>query len=130
MQKIKLKFIIIHWLPVFLWCGVIYYLSSVPSLRSDFSDSMDLVLRKFAHITEFAILTALFFRASFERFGKKKALLYAVLFAVTFAFTDEYHQTFVLGRSGNVKDIFIDSLGIFLSMFLIDKKFSDVSIKR
>jgi len=130
MQKIKSKFIISYWLLVFLWCGVIYYLSSVPSLRSDFSDNTDLVLRKFAHITEFAILTALFFRAAFQSFDKKRALLYAVLFAVTFAVTDEYHQTFVLGRSGNLRDVFIDSLGIFLSVFLIDKKLPDVSIKR
>jgi len=119
-----------YWLPVLLWCVLIYYLSSVPSLRTDFPSEWDYMLRKLAHITEYAVLTFLFFRAAAQSIGVRRALACAVLFAFAFALSDEYHQTFVAGRSGNAVDVTIDSLGIFLSVFLIDKRFLDVSIKK
>lgn len=126
----KVKIVIFYWFPVFLWCALIYYLSSIPSLRSELPNYLDLLFRKIAHITEFAVLTILFFRAASLNMGRRRALFYAVLFAFTFASSDEYHQTFVYGRSGNAGDVIIDSMGIFLSVFLIDKRFLDVSIKK
>lgn len=61
---------------------------------------------------------------------KRRAIAYATLFAFTFALSDEYHQSFVFGRSGNATDVAIDSLGIFLSVLLIDKRYLDASIKK
>ena len=110
------------WLPVFLWCAVIYYLSSVPNLKSDLPNQWDFVFRKIAHITEYAVLTFLFFRASSKNLNYRKAISYSALFSITFALTDEYHQLFVFGRTGNLGDVFIDSLGVFLAVFLIYKK--------
>jgi len=130
LNKKQKRLIVFYWLPVLFWCAGIYYLSSIPGLRSDFPDNWDLVLRKIAHISEYAILTFLFFRAAAQNIGKRRAIAYAALFALTFALSDEYHQTFIAGRSGNGVDVTIDSLGIFLSVFLIDKKFLDASIKK
>ncbi|MCK5413324.1 MAG: VanZ family protein [Candidatus Pacebacteria bacterium] len=111
------------WLPVFLWCGLIYYFSSMPSLKSDFSNDVDFVLRKIAHMSEYGILTFLFFRASIgQKLYFKKAIVYSVIFSIVFAVTDEYHQLFVYGREGSLRDIFIDSLGVFFVAFLIYKK--------
>ena len=110
------------WLPVLLWCAIIYYLSSLPSLKSDLPNQWDFVFRKIAHIMEYAVLTLLFFRASSKNLNYKKAISYSALFSITFALTDEYHQLFVFGRGGNLGDVLIDSLGVFLAVFLIYKK--------
>jgi len=126
----KTKTLFSYYLPVLLWCAVIYFLSSIPSLKSGFPDTMDLVLRKAAHITEFATLFFITFRALRTKFGKKKAAFLSVLFSIVFALADEYHQTFVFGRNGSLRDAFIDSIGIFLACFLVDKKRRNVSIKK
>ncbi len=122
--------IIALWLLVFFWCAVIYYLSSIPSLKSELPNRLDFIFRKIAHITEYGILTFLFFRAAAQNFSFRKSIAYAAVFSITYAITDEYHQFFVFGRSGSLIDVFIDSLGIFLAVFLIDKKLINVSIKR
>jgi len=113
---------IILWLPVFLWCAVIYYFSSIPNLKSDLPSQWDFILRKIAHITEYAVLTFLFFRASSENLSRKKSMAYAVFFSIIYALTDEYHQLFVFGREGSIGDVFINSLGVFLAVFLIYRK--------
>lgn len=120
----KVKIVLLYWLPVFLWCVLIYYLSSLPSLRSDFSDSWDVILRKSAHITEFAILTFLLYRASALHFSRKNSIVFVALFAFIFSLTDEYHQTFVDGRSGNFRDVMIDAVGISLALCFIKSKAS------
>ena len=52
-----------RWLPVLVWAGVIFAFSSVPSLNSGLG-TLDLVLRKGAHMTEYAILGMLLVRAT------------------------------------------------------------------
>jgi len=118
----KTKNIITLWFPILFWCAVIYYLSSIPGLKSDLPNQWDFIMRKIAHITEYAILTFLFFRASSKNLNYKKAISYSALFSIIFALTDEYHQLFVFGRGGNLRDVLIDSLGIFLMVFLIYRK--------
>jgi len=122
MSNSKIKNLITFWIPVFLWCAVIYYFSSIPSLKSDLSGQWDFIFRKIAHITEYAVLTFLFFRASSKNLNFRRAIYYTTLFSITFALTDEYHQLFVFGRQGSLNDILIDSLGVFLAVFLIYKK--------
>jgi len=124
------RVILFYWLPVFIWCVCIYSLSSVPNLRSDFPGNLDLILRKICHVGEYAILTYFFYRAAAQSMGRRRALGYAALFTFTFAFTDEYHQSFVVGRNGNLVDVTVDSLGVFLSVFLIDKRYLDASMKK
>ncbi|MFA7169835.1 MAG: VanZ family protein [Candidatus Paceibacterota bacterium] len=130
MSNWKLKIILKYWLPVLLWCAGIYCLSGIPSLRSELPGGWDYALRKISHLTEYAFLTFLFFRAATQSMDKRRAIAYATLFAFTFALSDEYHQSFVFGRSGNATDVAIDSLGIFLSVLLIDKRYLDASIKK
>lgn len=129
-SKIDYERLLKYWLPVFLWCSVIYYLSSVPDLKSDLPNRWDFVLRKIAHMMEYGVLAFLSFRAFSQGQSLRRSLAYAVIFSLTYALTDEYHQTFVGGRSGSLNDVFIDSLGIFLSVFIIDKKLINVSIKK
>ena len=124
-KKIIIQFFKL-WLPVIIWCGVIYFFSDQPYLKSGLASEFDLFFRKLAHIAEYAILTVLLFRAYFKSNGlaRKEAIAFAIIFSLTYAFTDEYHQTFVLGREGCLKDVVVDSLGIFAAglFFLRNKK--------
>lgn len=123
MSNSKVNNIIKFWLPVFFWCAVIYYFSSIPNLKSDLPNQLDLIFRKIAHMAEYGILTVLLFRAYFKSngFTIKRSISFAIIFALTYAFTDEYHQLFVFGREGSLADVFIDSLGVFFAAFLIYK---------
>ena len=49
------------WLPVIVWAGVIFAFSSVPSLGTGLG-TWDLVLRKLAHVSEYAVLGLLLAR--------------------------------------------------------------------
>jgi VanZ family protein len=91
------------WAPVVLWAGLIFTLSSIPSLDSGLG-TWDLVLRKLAHAAEFAVLGALLYRAV----RREPA---AVLLASLYALTDELHQSVVSGRQGSPVDWLIDSAG-------------------
>ena len=122
MSNSKIICIIKFYLPILLWCAIIYYFSSIPSLKSDLPNQWDLIFRKIAHLTEYAVLTFLFFRATYKSLSFKKAISYSALFSLTYALTDEYHQLFVFGRGGNLGDVLIDSLGVFLAVFLIYRR--------
>jgi VanZ family protein len=98
------------WLPVVLWAGVIFALSSVPSLSSGLG-GWDYVLRKCAHITEYAVLGLLLARA----IGREApAFVAGVLYAVS----DELHQSFVRGRHASPVDVAIDSVGLLIGLAL------------
>lgn len=101
------------WLPVLVWAGLIFVFSSIPNLKTGLEQ--DFLLRKIAHIVEFAILTFLLYRATTkEGFKTKRAIIYSFIVALFYAFSDEYHQSFVLGRHSSLKDVGIDSIGILL----------------
>ena len=99
-----------HWLPVLLWAGVIFALSSIPSLGTGLG-TWDLVLRKGAHMTEYAVLAALLLRA-LER--EVPTLTLGVLFAAS----DELHQAFVRGRHAALLDVAIDTGGLLVGLLV------------
>ena len=101
------------WLLVIVWAEIIFLLSAVPSLASPFGPWYDFVLRKIAHVGEYAFLTVLLldaFRASGVE--RKRAFFYAGVSAFLYALSDEWHQTFVPGREGSLRDVGIDALGV------------------
>ncbi len=109
-----MKKFIKNWLLVFIWAGLIFFLSSLPYLESGLDQ--DFSLRKIAHVLEYAILTFLLIRA----FGikNKYGITVSIIIALLYAVSDEYHQTFILGRNGKLIDIGIDSIGILLTSLL------------
>ena len=98
------------WLPVVLWCVVIFAFSAVPSLGTGLG-TWDLALRKLAHVTEYAILAILLVRACRR---PPLALLLGVLYSVS----DEFHQTFVRGREGRPRDVLIDTIGLTIGLLV------------
>jgi VanZ family protein len=101
------------WLPVVAWAALIFGLSSIPSLGSGLG-TWDLVLRKLAHVTEYAVLGALLVRA----LGREAP---AVCLAVAYAVTDELHQRFVSGRHSSPLDVLIDGAGVALGVLLFSR---------
>lgn len=102
-----------RWLPVFLWAIVIFYLSSLPSLISVERNILDFILKKGAHVTEYAIFFFLLKRA-LNSYPK------AFLIGLFYAFTDETHQLFVPGRTGMIRDVLLfDLLGLTLSWLIL-----------
>ena len=96
------------WLPVAAWAAVIFAFSSVPSLSSGLG-GWDLVLRKLAHVTEYAILGALLLRAT------RRPWL-ALCIAALYAASDEVHQHFVEGRHAALLDVAIDTVGALVGI--------------
>ena len=76
-------------------------------------------IRKTAHVTEFFLLAAFVALPLYVyRVRGVWLSITAGIFCLSFAALDEYHQSFVTGRGPQAKDILIDSIGIFLGIFV------------
>jgi VanZ family protein len=79
--------------------------------------SVQLVVRKCAHLTEYAILAVLLFRALRQRREQMlPAAITAFLIAAIYATLDEFHQSFVASRTASAWDVTIDCLGAFVGL--------------
>lgn len=103
------------WLPVFLWAVVIFTFSSIKQVKVSEFFFWDFIIKKAAHVTEYAILYGFIFRAT----GKKYPLSF--ILTMLYAASDEYHQTFVLGRTGRFLDLGFDLSGANISAYIIWK---------
>ena len=112
MQRVRVT-VLVRWLLVVWWMGVIFALSATPSLASPFEPVYDFILRKLAHVTVYMVLTLLVYGALRQHMAHPThAWLLAMCVAAVYAGSDEWHQTFVPGRAGTVRDVMIDSMGI------------------
>jgi VanZ family protein len=81
--------------------------------------------RKCAHLTEYAILAGLFWRALRKPAGFRtlpwlwREAFWAIVFVAFYAMSDEFHQSFVPGREGKVTDVLIDTTGAALGMMFL-----------
>lgn len=124
--------------------GVIFYFSSRTAsvsanqssrilewLNKIFGASVtDFIVRKTAHFLEFTGLCVLFNSALYFTKAKRQLILSTILTSL-YAITDEVHQIFVDGRSCELRDWAIDSLGAicgaigFFILFIIIKKITE-----
>ena len=75
-------------------------------------------IRKLAHYSIYLLL-GIFIYNIFLLTGVKHKVLLSVLVCMIYAITDETHQLFVSGRTGQVLDVFIDTIGSLTSILLI-----------
>ena len=141
-----------YWLPLLIWVGVIFLGSTdlmstehtsrfiVPFLRwlkpdisAETLASIHFILRKCAHVGEYAVLGLLLLRAAtlVTNFKRSIPILYLGVLGVCMfvAATDEFHQTFVGSRGASFRDIMIDSCGALLGL-LIGASFVTARLKR
>ena len=76
---------------------------------------LSLIIRKLAHFIEYFILGILLINF-ITRYDKK--IIIAILLCIIYATSDEIHQIFVPGRSCQIIDIMIDSLGSIMGIYL------------
>ena len=141
---LQLRLFIRYWLPVLLWMVLIFSASSdnqsyehssrlvepllrwlFPHLSEDRIHLLHELLRKCAHLTEYAAL-ALLLRRAVHHTAKNPApgwnrreIRLTLLIVMLYAATDEFHQQFVPTRTSLVSDVFIDTAGGAAGLFLL-----------
>jgi len=114
----KVKMLVFSWLPPLLWMVLIFFLSSFNKLQASPIGWQDFIVRKSAHFLEYAVLFFLYHRALKNTINVpvKRRLLLALFLTIFYALSDEFHQTFVAGRTGKTFDVGVDSLGAFFGL--------------
>lgn len=128
------------WLPPLLWMAFIFAMSAAPgevsSEQSGFvtqllarayallfareftpeaAQTLEWIVRKGAHMAEYAVLALLNLRA-LRMSGARRPWLSALTMAVLYAATDEFHQRFTPDRGPSPADVAIDALGASLGL--------------
>jgi len=88
--------------------------------RLEFAGKIDRLVRKTAHAVEYAVLGLLTAGAFIGRRTSIRAgILVPWCIASAYAATDEIHQLFVPGRSGQVSDVLLDSSGVLAGLLVL-----------
>jgi VanZ family protein len=124
--------LIIHWLPVVTWVGLIFFFSteqfssdntskmlgsllgSLFGISAGAIDVINLVIRKLGHWSEYAVLAVLLLWALKNDAGKVwewRHACWTLLFILLCATSDELHQAFVPSRTASAGDTMIDVFG-------------------
>ena len=141
-KKITILFLILS----IIWMGVIFILSATPATKSDreskavvrsvvtttskddienidgLVDTLNKPFRKLAHASVYFVL-AILVLSTFISLKKYKLYInniISILWSFLYACSDEYHQTFVVGRSGELTDVLIDTFGAIIGIVLFD----------
>ena len=142
---------IILYILIIFWMGLIFYFSHQPSVQSDsvsnglMAKIIDIVevainhefseseieniyeygitpLRKGAHLSIYFILGILIYCLVKEyKLDKKKIFIISLLLCMLYACSDEIHQLFIFGRSGEIRDVLIDTFGSLTGIFITSK---------
>lgn len=99
---------------------IVSFISSIFNISD--TKLLSLIIRKSAHFTEYFILGILSINYIIKY---KKNIKYSYLMCIIYAISDEIHQIFVSGRSCQITDIFIDSVGAIIGITLIIKFVKD-----
>ncbi|HKP68375.1 MAG TPA: VanZ family protein [Pyrinomonadaceae bacterium] len=120
--------------PLVIWIGVIFFLSSsqgsmnetsriirplleffFPAASPETLTFYHGIIRKLAHVTEYAILGFLSMRA----FKAGQAILAASVILIGVASIDEINQSFNPARTGSAIDVLLDLAGGFTAVFIV-----------
>lgn len=120
------------------WMGFIFYMSHQPAKVSTVqsnkvihvikkvskSDEIkkkinSFIVRKGAHMFLYCVLAILFFGSIYNGDNILKSVFIALLLSFLYACSDEYHQTFIVGRSGQFDDVLIDFSGSLIGVLIV-----------
>ncbi|MFH2019191.1 MAG: VanZ family protein [bacterium] len=111
---------ILSWFPLLLWSAFIFFLSSIPSLKVTENWLLQIILNDGGHFSFYGVLAVFAFFAFF-RSHLSKPYKYSLLYAILFGISDELHQHFVPGRTMDIRDLALDTLGALTFLFLLKK---------
>ena len=104
-----------YWVPVALYAGVIFYLSTQSHPEDDLPSFLfEEVSDKVLHAVEYGILSLLCYRAFRWAAGPavaRQAVVLAIVTASVYGITDEAHQFFVPFRESSWQDWLADTIG-------------------
>ena len=107
--------------------GVIVRIASVfvkgdltKNKKDELIDKYTFIIRKAAHFSIYLILGILSINL-LSSFDIKRIIAFSGLICFIYACTDEFHQLFVIGRSCEVRDILIDTLGSLTGILIYYK---------
>lgn len=107
-----------YWIPLYIYAGLIFYLSSVPKPLPEVGIPF---FDKVLHICEYAVfglLAARAFKHSSRRTLLENFKLLAILVSILYGISDEFHQGFVPERQFSIFDIIADGIGGTLGAFV------------
>jgi VanZ family protein len=115
--------------PAIFWYGCITYLSNQPRLPGPGDNGVyDFVWFKSGHLVVYSVLALLLLYgiSSVVAIWRTKMVilkqaLIAWVILILLAAIDEFHQSFIPGRTSRVTDIFIDALGSGAVLFLLER---------
>ncbi|NCN23897.1 MAG: hypothetical protein COU65_00760 [Candidatus Pacebacteria bacterium CG10_big_fil_rev_8_21_14_0_10_42_12] len=110
--------------PVIIWAVAIFVVSGQQVIPGFSLQTTDFLFKKAGHMTAYAIMYLLLFRA--QRITRPQDTSYRVwllplIFTVLYAVSDELHQSFVSGRHGTLRDVGFDSLGAAIAFLKLYK---------
>ena len=95
---------------------VIFTVSSFPSTSIPNYGTYDFLVKKSSHLIGYTLLGLAYCHAVRVRDARRAFLVW--ILAVLYATSDEFHQSFVPGRTAWVVDLLIDATGAFLGVLL------------
>ncbi len=105
----------IKYLPAILWMALIFYLSSRSDLPSVTNYFWEFLFKKSGHLFVYFVLTLIWLYTL-----TKNRVANSILYTFAYAFTDEIHQLFVPGRTGMLRDVYIDLIGVVAAVLLFN----------
>jgi VanZ family protein len=110
-----IKQIVPRWLPALVAMMVIFWFSAQPNYKLPEFHWADKIVKKSGHMIGYGVLA---FSYWYGLGAQKEKRWLAWLLAVFYACTDEYHQSFVIGRNASVWDVLIfDNVGALVGLW-------------
>ena len=112
-----------YWLPTLAWAVLIFSFSSQPTFSTSQVHWQDFIIKKSAHLFVYAVLSVLIFRSLklTTHYSRSYLLLFTLALTISYAVTDEFHQTFTPGREPHLRDIVIDVIGAGIGLITLQK---------
>ena len=94
----------------------------IPGISPENLEAIHFGIRKAGHLSEYAILSILFWRGCGWRWPRESAnrrLLRALMLSILYSATDEFHQLFVPSRAASPLDVLIDGVGAAIGLLIV-----------
>jgi len=87
---------------------------------AEWVERLNFIVRKLAHVSAYFVLGTLSYMtvSTYKIFSSAYKVALSITICLGYSVSDEYHQTFIPGRSGELRDVGIDSIGIFIGVML------------
>ena len=81
------------------------------------TEILEIIIRKLAHLFEYIVLGVLMINY-LKNYKIKRNILFTIVLCFIYACSDEIHQLFIQGRSGNIIDIMLDTIGAIIGIII------------